>query len=77
MARIDHTGHNHPATPAARAECRKIMARNVEAMGPSAAAPIATPAPVADRRTRNAEIKHRGLMASKIMMDAEYRRRGV
>lgn len=24
MTRIDHSGHRHPATPAARATCRKI-----------------------------------------------------
>lgn len=26
MARIDHTNHSHPTTPAARAECRKVSA---------------------------------------------------
>lgn len=24
MTRIDHTGHDHPATPAGRAACRKL-----------------------------------------------------
>lgn len=27
MTRIDHTNHNHPATPAARAICRKAAAQ--------------------------------------------------
>lgn len=26
MTRIDHTGHNHPATTAARQACRKLVA---------------------------------------------------
>jgi len=26
--RIDHSGHNHPATPAGRAECRKALANS-------------------------------------------------
>jgi len=25
MTRIDHTFHSHPNTPAARAECRKVL----------------------------------------------------
>lgn len=29
MARIDHTGHTHPATPAGRAACRNSLAKGV------------------------------------------------
>lgn len=38
---ISHAGHNHPATPAARAACRKALAANPLALaGTSAFTPI-------------------------------------
>lgn len=52
--RINHTGHNHPNTTAARTACRKAMAKATPAAAP-VAAPIArvAPAPIADRHCTN------------------------
>lgn len=41
MARIDHTGHNHPATPAGRAACRAGLTTPTTPV-PAPVAPVIT-----------------------------------
>lgn len=69
MTRIDHTGHDHPATPAARAACRKALAAGTAPV-------VADVVSADDRHARNEAIKVKGLMAAKLIMDRQHRDQG-
>lgn len=65
MARIDHTGHAHPATPDGRRRCREARA----AMDNSAK--ILADREDADRAIRDEMLKNRTSAAMKARMDRE------
>lgn len=53
-SRVDHTGHNHPATPAGRAACRKAMAATFQVPTVAAPAPIKMTGATARKLARHA-----------------------